>query len=122
MAKGFNSSKWSTNGTLRKGFGANGLELVRQDLMNHIFTSPGGVPGLPTFGTSIPHLVGKRITQETIETVRRDLKTVVDYDPRVRLLELIVAPLTDKNTLAAKVSFVYIETGETVVWQLDVPL
>lgn len=84
-------------------------ESVKRDLLNHIYTVPGERPHLPTFGTRIPMLAFEPLDQQTISIVREDLTKVVNYDPRVKLIDMSISALPDQNMIAAFVDLLYIE-------------
>lgn len=60
-------------------------------------------------GTSIPDLLFETITDDLVETIYDELKRVIKYDPRVQLLDLVVTPYHDINTIMASVVLNYIE-------------
>lgn len=84
-------------------------DLVKQDLLNHIYTIPGERPHLPTFGTRIPMLAFEPLDQKTLKIVEDDLKAVIEYDPRVRLIDMSVSALPDNNMIVAFVDLLYVE-------------
>jgi phage baseplate assembly protein W len=92
------------------------IELVKIDIMNHIFTSLGERIMMPTFGTRIPDLLFEPLDQQTLDVIYEDLTTVINYDPRVIINEddisgggirLEVAP--DEKFVTAYVSLYYVE-------------
>lgn len=118
--KGFSSVNQLNVFPRRKTFALQGIALVKQDLMNHIYTRPGELPGQPTFGTRIPLMVGRPLIQENIDAVVFDLQTVIKFDPRVKLIDLKAIPLYDRNTLGVKVQVLYVATNTTELWELEV--
>lgn len=84
-------------------------DLVKQDLLNHIYTIPGERPHLPNFGTRIPLLAFEPLDQKTLKIVEEDLRTVIDYDPRVRLMDMAVMAMPDNNAIVAFVDLLYVE-------------
>lgn len=84
-------------------------DLVKQDLLNHIYTIPGERPHLPNFGTRIPLLAFEPLDQKTLKIVEEDLRTVIDYDPRVRLMDMAVMAMPDNNAIVAYVDLLYVE-------------
>lgn len=103
-----------------KQFRVDDIELVKYDLLNHIFTRKGERLMMPTFGTSIPDLVFEPFTDELIELVIDELKTVFDFDPRVRLLQLETEPNYDEHSLVVNVRLYYVELD--VVDNMDLNL
>lgn len=64
---------------------------------------------MPNHGTIIPELTFEMIDEQLIETIYSEIKTVIDYDPRVQLLSLTVNPYPDINTVIAAAVLRYIE-------------
>jgi phage baseplate assembly protein W len=85
------------------------IHLVERNLLNHIFTSKGSRRMMGKFGTSIPDLLFEPLTEDAIESIRSDLNSVVEYDPRVKLQSLTITPDYDNHTIACNMTLYYIE-------------
>jgi phage baseplate assembly protein W len=105
LYKGFSSYQFEYN----KSFKLLDVELVKRDLMNHIFTRIGERVYMPLWGTRIPDLLFEPLNEDSIGIVENDLTTVFEYDPRVELVELNVIPLYDQNAIIATALLNYIE-------------
>ncbi|TFH06395.1 MAG: hypothetical protein E4H14_10900 [Candidatus Thorarchaeota archaeon] len=105
LYKGYSSFEYEKNKT----FLLTNLELVKLDLLNHIFTRRGSRVKMPTFGTRIPDLPFEPMDDITLEILRNDLLTVFRFDPRVQLLDLVIDPSPDTNTVTASARLLYIE-------------
>lgn len=81
LYKGFSFKNYQQ----RKTFRLNDVELVKQDLLNHIFTRPGERVGLSNFGTVIPDLLFEPFDNETISLAVDQVLNVINFDPRVEL-------------------------------------
>ncbi len=92
-----------------KSFGLKDVELVKLDLLNHIFTRKGERVMMPNFGTRIPDMAFEPLDEITIMVVEEDIRTVVNFDPRVQLRNLTVSPDYDNNTLSVYVLLYYVE-------------
>lgn len=103
--RGFSSFKFEETGS----FLITDVELIKTDLMNHIFTRRGERVMMPTYGTSIPDLVFDPLDEDLVETVSDEIRSVVDFDPRVSLISLDVVPDYDNNLLTASLAVFYIE-------------
>lgn len=103
--RGFSTQDWRK----RKSFQLNDVELVKRDLINHIFTIKGERVMMPNFGTRIPMLAFEPNDEITRKIVEDDLKTVINYDPRVKLLGLNVMSLPDNNAIIAVADLLYVE-------------
>jgi len=115
--KGFSSLNWSKN----KSFRLTNVELVKRDLMNHIWTVKGERVMMPNFGTRIPVLAFEQNDEITRAIVEKDLKEVFDYDPRVRLLNLQVVNVPDNNSIVAIANLLYLEFDVEDTLHIDVP-
>lgn len=88
------------------------VECVKHDLINHIFTRRGSRLMMPTFGTIIPDLVMEQLDDYTIDEIETELRAVVEYDPRVELLNersLVITADPDNNAVVAAIRLRYIE-------------
>lgn len=103
--RGFSTANYLDNKTML----VTGVELVKRDLLNHIYTIPGERVHLPHFGTRIPLLAFEPLDQRTLAIVREDLTKVFEYDPRVQLIDMSVNALPDNNMIAVFVDLRYIE-------------
>lgn len=103
----------------RKTFVLTNQELVKQDLLNHIYTIPGERVHLPTFGTRIPLLAFEPLDEKLIAIVREDLQKVIDYDPRVELVDMSVNAVPDNNMIVAFVDLRYLELDVTETLKLE---
>lgn len=114
LYRGFSSQVFDLN----KSFSVYDVELVKIDLLNHIYTRKGERVMMPNFGTIIPDLVFEPLDEETIDTLHDELMRVFDYDPRVEVINLTVTPLPDYNTVMASATLRYIELN--IVDQMDI--
>ena len=92
-----------------KTFKLNDLELVKMDLLNHIFTRRGERVMMSNFGTQIPDLTFEPLDETTLEIIHDELTYVFNYDPRVEILELNVIPDYDNNAVFATARLFYVE-------------
>lgn len=103
--RGFSTAGWAD----RKTFSITNIELVKRDLLNHIYTLKGTRVMMPNFGTRIPMLAFEPNDEETRIVIEKDLREVFNYDPRVRLMGLSVLNLVDNNAIVALADLLYIE-------------
>lgn len=96
------------------------LELVKLDLLNHIWTRLGERVMMPSFGTRIPDLVFEPLDAQTLGIVEEDLKKVFNFDPRVELRSLVVTPVFDENRIEARATLFYVELDMTDVFYLNI--
>lgn len=96
-----------------KKFNLTDIELVKMDLLNHIYTRKGERVMMPNFGTRIPDLAFEPMDQITLDILEEDLRAVFTFDPRVLLLELRITPYYDENTVIASARLLYVELNIT---------
>ena len=124
MAKSATYRGFSTLANIRnngRGFTVADIEAVKTDLLNHIYTIPGERVMLPNFGTRIPMMAFEPNDPTSIQIIKDDLKMVVDYDPRVRLIDIAVVSLPDNNAIVALVDLEYLEFNVTETLRLEFP-
>ncbi len=97
------------------------IDLVKQDLLNQIWTIKGERVMMPNFGTRIPVLAFEPNDAKTVAIVEEDLTAVFNYDPRVKLLSLQVASLPNNNAILAVANLLYVEFQVTGVLNIEVP-
>ena len=105
LYRGFSPRGYEKNKT----FSMYDVELIKRDIMNHIFTRKGERVMLTHYGTRIPDLLFEPIDQSAIDIITQDLTTVVQYEPRVTLRDMRVIPLYDDNAIVASLDLNYIE-------------
>jgi phage baseplate assembly protein W len=103
----------------KKGFMLTNQELVKQDLLNFIYTIPGERMHLPSFGTRIPLLAFEPLDEKTISIVREDLTKAVTYDPRLQLVDMAVQGVPAQNMIIAFVDLRYLELDVTETLKLE---
>lgn len=105
LYKGFSTQEYRNN----KSLVLRDVELIKRDILNHIFTRRGERVKMPTYGTVIPDIIFEPLDEQTVDIVRQDLLTVVEFEPRVSLRSISVIPLYDDNALVAALDLDYIE-------------
>ncbi|BBA65471.1 baseplate wedge [Xanthomonas phage XacN1] len=89
------------------------VELIKKDLLNHIFTRRGERVKMFTYGTRIPDLVFEQLDDIALTVVTEDLNAVVASEPRVSLVDLRIVPLYDRNVIIASLVLYYVELDFT---------
>lgn len=118
MTKGLYRGYSSYEYQAKKTFSIIDVELVKLDLLNHIFTRRGDRVMMPTFGTRIPDLVFEPLDGITLDVLEEDLRAVFAFDPRVQLVKIDVIPDYDNNSVTATAKLNYIELN--LVGNLDI--
>jgi phage baseplate assembly protein W len=105
LYKGYSSFEYQRTKTVR----LIDIELVKLNLLNHMFTKRGERVKMPNFGTLIPELTFEPLDDQTISIMEEQIASVIDYDPRVRLLDLTTLPEFDNNTVTVHVKLEFLE-------------
>lgn len=116
LYKGYSSHEYVPNKTLS----IQDIELVKLDLLNHIFTRRGERVMMPAFGTRIPDLAFEPLDSITMGILEEDLRTVFNFDPRVDLISLVIVPLYDNNSVTAAAKLLYIELNMVDTLELNI--
>jgi phage baseplate assembly protein W len=115
LYRGYSSFEFQKN----KSFKLRDLELVKMDLLNHLFTRRGERVMMPRFGTEIPDLLFEPLTTELVELCREEVLRVINYDPRVELMQLEVRPNFDANAITVAARLFYIELDTVDDFELN---
>lgn len=115
LYKGFSSYEYQRT----KNFKLTDIELVKLDLLNHIYTRRGERIMMPSFGTRIPDLTFEPLDDITLDILEEDLIAVLKFDPRVELLELNIQPDYDNNAVTAAARLRYVELNMEDVLTLN---
>ena len=105
LYRGYSSYEYQNN----KSFSLTDIELVKLDLLNHIFTRKGERVMMPNFGTRIPDLAFEPLDNYTLSILDEDLRAVFAFDPRVELIALNIIPIPDNNLVIASAKLLYVE-------------
>ena len=95
------------------------IELVKLDLLNHIFTPRGTRVMMATYGTTIPQLLFEPLDHEVMLVIEDELRDVFDADPRVNLITLDVRSDDEQQMLFASAKLNYIELNVTEDFELN---
>ncbi len=105
LYRGFSTHEYQA----KKVFGIKDIELVKLDLLNHIFTRRGERVMMPTFGTRIPDMAFEPLDDITLMVIEEDLMNVIKFDPRVELVSMNIKPDYNNNAVTASVRLLYKE-------------
>lgn len=107
-------SGFSTVNTLsQKNFKLTDYDLIKQDLLNSINTRKGTRVMLPEEGCEIWDLLYEPLTEDVKLTIADNFTTIVNNDPRVRLVAIDLVALEDQNYLLAEIQLSYVATNQT---------
>lgn len=106
LYRGFSTASYLFN---KQSFRISDIDVVKRDLLNHIYTRRGERIMMSNFGTSIPDLLFDQLDDKTVAEVRQQLEYVFNYDPRVSLIELNVFAVPELHGIIASAVLQYIE-------------
>ena len=90
-------------------------DLVKRDLLNGLNIRQGQLPGRPQYGTALWDNLFENQTNETTQSIEREIQRVAGYDPRIQIsnvevfpqengiliqVELAIVPSTDAQRLS----------------------
>jgi len=116
LYRGYNSWEFEK----KKSFKLNDIELVKSDLINHIYTKKGERVMMPRWGTQIPEMIFEPLNENTVDIIYDELEYVFDYDPRVKTEKLEVIPNYTTNSIRAKAQLWYIELNLSDTLELNI--
>lgn len=106
LYRGFSTANYLAT---KQSFRLSDVDIVKRDLLNHIYTRRGERLMMPTFGTTIPDLVFEPLDDQTVNEVRAQLSYVFNYDPRVQVIDMSVFAVPDLNGIIASAVLQYVE-------------
>lgn len=93
-----------------KKFRLTDIELVKQDLINHFRIRKGEKLMQPNFGTIVWNMLFEPMTDAVRQTIIDDVKTVVGYDPRTNLQNIIINEF--EQGIQIVIDLLYIPTNQ----------
>ncbi len=116
LYRGYSTFEFQQNKSLR----ISDIELVKMDLLNHIFTQRGSRVMMPTFGSIIPELAFEQLDETLVDSVYAELLTIFDYEPRVSIISLTVVPDFDNYSMYAVARLFYVELNIADDFELNI--
>lgn len=111
-------SGFSTYNRYRK-FKVTDFDLVRQDLFNHFSIRKGEKLMNPNFGTIIWNLLFEPFTEEVRNLIVDDIKTVVNYDPRISVENVVVTEFDQGIQIELELSYILTNQVSLLSMQFD---
>ena len=115
--KGFSTRNYHDSGNE---FEIYNIACIEEDLLNHIFTIKGERVHMPDFGTRIPLMVFEINDEVSQSIIEDDLRAVFEYDPRIDLINLLLAVDYDRGILIATATLNYKEFQVTKDLHIEV--
>lgn len=104
----------------RKSFKISDMDVVNRDILNHIYTMKGERLMHPHFGTRIPMLAFEPLDNKTLKIIEDDLREVVNFDPRVELIDISLTPIPNSNAIVVLLDLKYLELNVEETFKLEV--
>ena len=93
----------------------NNAYAIARSIRNLIMTVPGDRPFNPVLGSQVTNLLFENLDKLTALTIKSEIvNTIENFEPRVRLNEVIVNAQSDKNQFDVKIQYYIVG--------IDVPL
>ena len=106
---------------LGKGFRRTGAELIKQDLIYHLFTRRGERVMMPDFGTDLQDMIFEPNDPITQDRIGSEIQAVIDHDPRVELIRTVVDVDEDNHKISVEVLLRFVELEIVDTLNLDIP-
>ena len=107
--RGFSTKDFLTTRTFTK----TNVDIVKQDIVNHIFTRKGERVMMGAFGTTIPDLTFQPLDEITIRQVHDEVLDVINFDPRVQVINFTVTPDYPNHSITVSADLLYLELNIT---------
>lgn len=75
---------------------------------------------MPTFGTIIPELTFEPLDSDMLDELYAEVKGVLDFDPRVEIIKLKIAPHYDTNSVVVECTLYYVELDTVDDFNLNI--
>lgn len=93
--------------------------LIKQDLLNHFHIRLGERLEQPEFGTIIWDVIFEPLTDEIKDLVRKNVETIVNYDPRVQAQDITVTSYESGIQLECTLTYLPYNISETLQLRFD---
>ena len=90
---------------------------IARSIRNLIMTVPGERPFNPVLGSQVTSLLFENLDKLTASTIKSEIiNTVTNFEPRVRLNEVIVKAQPNNNQFDVQIQYYIIGIGNMVGW------
>lgn len=95
------------------------VDSVKNSIKNLIFTDPGERLFAPLIGSGIRASLFENITPHTAFTIKTQIETTIEnFEPRARLIDVIVNVLPDQNAYNAQIIFSTINNPQPIIFDV----
>ena len=100
--KGFSTYKKQFSNS----FTLSGFELAKQDLVNHFNIRKGEKLMNPDFGSIVWDALYEPLTDEIVEEIEEDIKSIIGYDPRLEAVSILLEQYENGLLLEVQVKYI----------------
>lgn len=101
------------------GFNLYDLQLVKQDIINHFHIRQGELLSNPEFGTIIWDILYEPLTERLKDIIVENVSTIINYDPRVNVVDVIVDQYESGIQIEATLMFLPYNISEQMRFTFD---
>lgn len=102
-----------------EGFSLYDFELIKQDIINHFHIRQGEKLSDPTFGCIIWDLLFEPFTDEVRDAIVINVTEIVNYDPRVKVEQILVDSYEQGIEVSCLISFLPYSISEQLLFRFD---
>ena len=97
------------------------IDLVERNILNNLFTPVGSRLMMPTFGTRISQMLFEPLDQFLLNDLYAEIEKVINYDPRVNLINLAVTPdyITGSVTVNIYLQYIQLNVASNITFDLS---
>ena len=110
---------FSTVNQNAEGFALYDFELIKQDIINHFHIRQGEKLSDPRFGTIIWDMLYEPFTNKVKQAIIQNVTDIVNYDPRVKVEEIIVDTYESGITVDCTISYIPYNISEQLQFKFD---
>lgn len=95
------------------------LELIKQDLINHMHIRQGEKLENPEFGCIIWDLLFEPLTDNLKDAIASNITEIINYDPRIQVERIIVDEYESGIIIECELSYLPYNISEQLVFKFD---
>jgi phage baseplate assembly protein W len=95
------------------------ISLIKQDITNHFHIRKGEKLENPNFGTIIWDVLFEPLTEELKELIIDDVTAVINYDPRVRVVDITISEYESGLQIECDLTYLPYNISESLRFRFD---
>ena len=100
------SMSFDTNPLNNDLIGLKDSSAIARSIRNIVFTQPGEKFFEPDFGSRVSESLFENVDEVSALTIRDEIRSsIINYEPRVKLIEVIVRPNPDENEMNVTITY-----------------